>query len=728
MARKRMNLRELTHNRFVVFLVFLGLYVSVCSYFTGSILPSASMQDLWFYSGLSMVLISILFVEPYYSSPKNVITNTIPLLLVFVSIKNSFENDYIWWGVIAIISSLLILSIFAIAFEDPNRGPDDRRNLISEFLKQCVTIVGKGKVIYSAVFFLFLYINITSKPSDEFSRIFDSYFVFLMIMWAMTLAIDPKELNNTFSIKKIKPQEDEIGTIFGVQSKKMFLVKLYEDRKAIKKMDIVKFRYSMQDSDSFLMTGIIFDTYLLNQEKWAKILQLGEIKMEGANLKKNAVYKIADAEKGKLEEKLKIDDFVGIVSDGSEIGKIKFEYSKKVEDLQEGDLLELEVSKRRLFYQVVGGNTEKEKLEDKNEMGYIDGEAIQLGEWSVEELSFQKYGWLPSINTPIFKADTADITVQEFVYPHYRLGVIPNTDLPSVINLDEAVSHHMALLGITGSGKSYLACEIINQIKKDTKVICVDFNKEFVSTFTPAPGNIIDSLKAEEISEKIDWINTELEKFGNQQDKPGIAKKQVEIKLILRQEIEKFLDEKGCNIRVFELPDISNTTGILDYTKYFFRVLFEIAKERQIAGKMAKICVILEEAHTIIPEWNFSGSSDKSSQGLVNSIGQITLQGRKYGVGFLVIAQRTANVSKTVLTQCNTVICFQAFDETSFSFLGNYIGKDLAQTLPNLKKYHAIVTGKAVKSNLPMIIDLERKQEETIRIDLSPVVNLEQEI
>jgi hypothetical protein len=67
-------------------------------------------------------------------------------------------------------------------------------------------------------------------------------------------------------------------------------------------------------------------------------------------------------------------------------------------------------------------------------------------------------------------------------------------------------------------------------------------------------------------------------------------------------------------------------------------------------------------------------------------------------------------VSKTVLTQCNTVICFQAFDETSFTFLGNYIGKDLVQTLPNLKQYHAVIAGKAVKSNMPMIVDLTREQ------------------
>jgi len=61
------------------------------------------------------------------------------------------------------------------------------------------------------------------------------------------------------------------------------------------------------------------------------------------------------------------------------------------------------------------------------------------------------------------------------------------------------------------------------------------------------------------------------------------------------------------------------------------------------------------------------------------------------------------------LTQCNTIICFQAFDETSFNFLSNYVGKNLVQTLPNLHQYHAIVTGKGIKSNIPMIINLERE-------------------
>lgn len=685
------------HNRFFLLLFFSAIFVLLNRFFVGDWFPDPDVANLWFYSGIFMVLFSILFIEPYYTSPKNVITNAISLLLVFLSIKSDFTNPVPWFIAMAILLGLLALSIAALVLEDANKSPDHTQNRSAEWLKNIVVLCGQGKVLYSAVFLYFLF---TYYSTQSF------YTLVLLVLWFFVLAIDPKKIKSTFAKKNKELDENALGEIFGVQSRKIFLVKLFEDRKSIRKFDVVKFRYSMQDSQDMTITGVVFDTYLLNQEKWAKILQLSGPKKEVAKLEKNIVYKVSASDE--LTNELKVNELAGVVIEGSTIGKIKFEYSKKIDDLQEGDLLELVVGLKRLFYQVVGGITEKEKLEARNETGFIEGEAVQLGEWKNDKLSFQKFGWVPSINTPVFKTTASDIIVQDFTYPDYQLGKIPSTELPSVINLGEAVSHHLALLGVTGSGKSFLAREIIREIKTDTKVICVDFNKEFVSTLIPAPANIISAEKAVEIAGKIDWINTELEKFANQQNKTDIATKQCEIKETLKTEIVSFLEDMTDNVRVFELPDVSNTTGILDYTKYFFKVLFEVAKERQITGTPVKICVVLEEAHTIIPEWNFSGSGDKTSQSLVNSIGQITLQGRKYGVGFLVIAQRTANVSKTVLTQCNTVVCFQAFDETSYAFLGNYVGKDMVQVLPNLKPHHAVVAGKAIRANTPLIVDLWR--------------------
>ncbi len=688
------NFLHFLSNRFIVLIAFLLIISALSIVNSGSILPSTETKDLWFYSGLFMVIFSILFIEPYYSSPKNVITNVIPLLLVFLAIKGSFNKAYYWWATIFALLLLLIVSIVALVLADDSKSPDYWKNRVSTVIKNVVVKIGQGKVLYSFVFFYFLL---------AYRSIQDFYTLFMFILWAFIILINPKYLHGQFGILKTKKSTEEVGEIFGVQSKKIFLVKLYEDKQSIKKFDLVIYRYSMQDTKGGNATGIVFDTYLLNQEKWAKVLQLDDPSRKDAKLEKNVIYKIDDVTDIESSNvRLRVDDLVGIVIEGSTINKIKFEYSKKKDDLQEGDLLELNVGERRLFYQVIGGSTNKERLEARNESGFIEGEAIQLGEWQKSSLSFQKFGWVPSINTPLFKANTADIEIEEIRYPQYTLGKIPGTTLPSIIDLHDAISHHIALLGVTGSGKSFIAREIIKEIGKDTKVICVDLTGEWLEHLAKLkPERLIDTAKLLATEE----LMAKKESAAKSKDNSGV----LELKKIMQGRLQGYIKafaESKNNLTIFELPDLSNTSFILEFTQMFLESVFIYAKQ----NKGNKFCIVLEEAHTIIPETSFLGDLGEysSNKGLVSKMGQIALQGRKYGVGFIVIAQRTANVSKTVLTQCNTVMCFQAFDETSFTFLGNYVGKDMIQALPSLKPYHAVVAGKAISSNMPMIVDLTR--------------------
>lgn len=685
-------------NRFIILGIYLIFTAIIQFLFWGNILPGTDINDLWFYSGSFMVLFSILFIEPYYSSPKNVVTNITPLILVLIASKTSFVNQTYWW--IGFIYSLVVLfiSIAAMAFESPNMSNSSKPNIVSAIMKNIATIFGTGKVLYSIVFLFFL---LTYYKDQQ------SYVLVQIILWLAIMFIDPKKLHNKFSLITESKKGNQIGEIIGVQSNKIFLAMLFDDSPMVAKHSLVYFLSPMANQGGEIVYGLVIDSYLLNKERWLKILQLTIPQENQEKLEKSIIYLVEPSlDTAKLKDKLKIDSFVGVVIENSSIDKVRFEYSKVNDDLAEGDLLELRINDRRIFYQVANGNTRIETLETKNETGLIEGEALQLGEWDNLGLCFQRYGWVPPINTPLFIADTSDITIDDCEYPLCKLGTIPGTNLPLIVDLDDAISHHLALIGVTGSGKSHLANEIINKIKVDTKIICIDFNKEFVVSLKPAPKSIIGVENAERISNHIDWIVNEKDKFPNQQNHAELTHKEKQINEMICSDIHKFLDQKENNICVFELPDVINTTAIFEYTKYFFKVLFSVAKQYQQEEEKAKLCVVLEEAHTIIPEWNFSGSSDKNSQGLVNSIGQIALQGRKYGIGFLVITQRTATVSKTVLTQCNTVVSFQVFDETSLNFLNNYLGKNLISSLPNLRKYHAVIAGKASKSNIPMIVDL----------------------
>src|SRR5690606_35888273 len=105
-------------------------------------------------------------------------TNSIPLFLVYVSIKESFTNDVLWYSTISIIGFLIILSITAIAINADNESPDSSRNILSTTLKNIAVFVGRGKVIYSFVFISVLILYKTEIVSD----VSDSYLFSMVIL------------------------------------------------------------------------------------------------------------------------------------------------------------------------------------------------------------------------------------------------------------------------------------------------------------------------------------------------------------------------------------------------------------------------------------------------------------------------------------------------------------------------------------------------------------------
>src|SRR5699024_1411729 len=81
-------------------------------------------------------------------------------------------------------------------------------------------------------------------------------------------------------------------------------------------------------------------------------------------------------------------------------------------------------------------------------------------------------------------------------------------------------------------------------------------------------------------------------------------------------------------------------------------------------------------------------------------------QGRKYGVGLLLVSQRTALVSKTLLSQCNTCICFAMYDKTGLDYLESVFASEHARAIPNLRFLEGVAFGKAVRSDRPIIFKI----------------------
>ncbi|HXA18404.1 MAG TPA: hypothetical protein VN380_15525 [Thermoanaerobaculia bacterium] len=123
----------------------------------------------------------------------------------------------------------------------------------------------------------------------------------------------------------------------------------------------------------------------------------------------------------------------------------------------------------------------------------------------------------------------------------------------------------------------------------------------------------------------------------------------------------------------------------------------------------ARLCVIIEEAHSLIPEWN--QIAQQGDAAFVNRTARAILQGRKYGMGCMVVTQRTANVTKTILNQCNTMLALQSFDQTGLDFMSNYMGSAYSNVISTLPARQAILVGKASSSMRPVLFQISELAE-----------------
>jgi hypothetical protein len=145
-----------------------------------------------------------------------------------------------------------------------------------------------------------------------------------------------------------------------------------------------------------------------------------------------------------------------------------------------------------------------------------------------------------------------------------------------------------------------------------------------------------------------------------------------------------------------------------EITQIISEAALSVTQELGMTDK-ARVCLVYEEAHSLIPEWNsVAAEGDKAA---TNGTSRAILQGRKYGLGCLLITQRTANVTKTILNQCNTIFAMRTFDETGKEFLSNYLGKEYASKLPSLKPRHAVFYGRASSCENPVMIRLNDQSD-----------------
>lgn len=107
------------------------------------------------------------------------------------------------------------------------------------------------------------------------------------------------------------------------------------------------------------------------------------------------------------------------------------------------------------------------------------------------------------------------------------------------------------------------------------------------------------------------------------------------------------------------------------------------------------IAILCDEAHLYIPERAQADSGDSVA---VEIFERIAKEGRKYGIGLIVISQRPSEVNRTVLSQCNNVIAMRLTNGDDQSVIKRLLPDSLGsfgELLPVLDVGEALVVGDA---------------------------------
>lgn len=140
------------------------------------------------------------------------------------------------------------------------------------------------------------------------------------------------------------------------------------------------------------------------------------------------------------------------------------------------------------------------------------------------------------------------------------------------------------------------------------------------------------------------------------------------------------------------------------------RILYDAlfwARNLPEGGRERPLLFVLEEAHTYLAK---EGSAHVSAA--ATAVRRIAKEGRKYGVGAMIVSQRPSEIDPTILSQCGTIFAMRLANDIDRGQVAGAAAdnlKGLFDMLPVLRTGEAIIVGEAVSLPIRTLIDPPEK-------------------
>jgi DNA helicase HerA-like ATPase len=377
----------------------------------------------------------------------------------------------------------------------------------------------------------------------------------------------------------------------------------------------------------------------------------------------------------------------------------------------------------------------------------------------------------PLPGTSILEATQKDLgmifgpTTNEWI----RIGsLLRNSSIEAKININKIVSRHLAILAMTGMGKSNLVSLIARHIGSlNGTLIIFDYHNDYESLDVSKINYMMAKinprlLPADKLAEVIElrenadkqqrvlresftesvkqakdfWQSLEesVSSFGRTTKGYADSASRVLDKIDdAKQRFSDILDPdcgdpvdliKEGRVNVLNISELSErqaNAGLSYYLQELLQQRKDAVWERK--GKssnkrsnkfLAPIFVIIEEAHVFIPKGEHTDTKYWASK--------VAREGRKFGIGLGIVSQRPRNIDPNVLSQMGSLAIMkivQDDDQQQIASAAESLSKDLLSQLSSLNIGDAVLIGQWV--NLPSIVHVDEVKSKKSGSDLDAV-------
>ena len=347
-----------------------------------------------------------------------------------------------------------------------------------------------------------------------------------------------------------------------------------------------------------------------------------------------------------------------------------------------------------------------------------------------------------------------------------RLGSLVNhPNVPVYVNVKAVVSRHLAILAITGAGKSNAVAVLVRRIVDELNgtVLIIDMHSEYGGVaskvnkvrptvnpadltlgeyyrllglepkaskqrlyFRKAFSEIRSKFAIKKTEQFLDMLVNKVEEYLQLSERRDKSKKipsndrgsiaDLLLKLydlrdryggrVLSPEAPLELTSviKVGHANVFQLGEVDEEVADVITSHYLRRLLDERKRNRAGSrGYPVPVLVVIEEAHVLIPRNRATLTKEV--------VARIAREGRKFGVGLCLVSQRPKNIDDNALSQTNNKIILKLVepgDQKYVQSASETLSDELLELLPSLNTGEAVVLG--LMTPLPALVKIDKAE------------------